>query len=308
MPLVGILLAVYDGGDNLDAQLGSIAAQDHPRWQVLASDDGSGDDSPARLDRFAAGHPLIRLPGPRLGNGPANFMSLIRRVQDHLPTGSWLACCDQDDVWLPDRLSRGIAALSALPADRPALYCSRTWITDETLTTRRLSAPRPRPPSFRNALVQNVVAGNTILLNAAGAELVCAAASEADSVVVHDWWIYQIVTGAGGRIVHDDQPTLLYRQHGVNQIGANDTTRARVKRVRQLLRGDFRKWNAANIAALSASAHRLTPLNRARLAEFEGLHQAGLWGRLSGLRRLRLYRQSFASQAALWVAAIMGRL
>ncbi|MGY9045535.1 hypothetical protein P775_06840 [Puniceibacterium antarcticum] len=307
-PHIGILMAVYNGGRHLREQLDSIALQDHRDWQVLASDDGSTDGSDSELDRFAVAHQLTRMEGPRRGNSADNFLSLIRRAGDHLLEGAWISFCDQDDVWLPDKLSRGVAALYDLPKGRPGLYCSRTWITDETLTTRRLSRPRPRPTGFRNALVQNIASGNTILLNPAAAALVRAAAAEVKEVVVHDWWLYQIVTGAGGWVAHDDAPSLLYRQHGVNQIGANDTTWARLWRIYQLLRGDFRKWNRINIAALTASAHRLTPQNRARLERFAKVHNSGLWGRLSGLARLGLYRQNHASTIALWVSALLGRL
>lgn len=305
---VAVLMAVYNGARTLPAQLESLAAQDHANWSVLASDDGSADDSRAVLADFAARDARVRpLRGPGQG-ACANFMSLLRQADAAWPAGSWLAFCDQDDVWLPDRLSRGIAALTRDPGDRPALYCSRTWITDDALQTRRLSAPRPRPPSFANALVQNIASGNTILLNAAAARLAAEAAQEVDRPVVHDWWLYQLITGAGGLVVHDDTPTLLYRQHGVNQIGANDTARARLKRLRQLLRGDFRAWNTVNIAALRASAHRLTPENRALLERFAALRQAPLPMRLLRMSRLGLYRQSRPAQIALWLAAALGRL
>lgn len=303
---VTILMAVYNGGAALPAQLESFAAQDHADWRLLASDDGSTDDSRAVLARFAArGHDVTVLEGPRQG-GTANFMSLLRRAGEHGAGGHWLAFSDQDDVWLPDRLSRGLTALAGAPG--VGLYCSKTWITDAALQGRRLSPPRPRPLGFRNALVQNVVAGNTILLNPEGAALAAAAAREADAVVVHDWWIYQLLAGAGARVVHDDTPTLLYRQHGANQIGANDSRAAQVRRLRQMLSGVYRGWNDVNIAALRASAHRLTPENRALLEAFAALRTLPLPRRLRALRRLGLYRQGRVAQAALWLAAGLGRM
>lgn len=307
-PHVAVLMAVYNGARTLPAQLESLAAQDHANWSVLASDDGSADDSRAVLADFAARDARVRpLRGPGQG-ACANFMSLLRQADTAWPADSWLAFCDQDDVWLPDRLSRGMAALTALPEDRPALYCSRTWITNATLSERRLSAPRPRPPSFSNALVQNVAAGNTILLNAAAARLVKEAAGEVQNVVVHDWWVYQLISGAGGAVVHDDCPTVLYRQHTANEIGANDGTYARLKRIHQLLRGDFRDWNAINITALRRSSHRLTEENRALLEAFATARDAPLLQRLTSLARLHLYRQTRAATIALWIAAVLGRI
>ena len=307
-PHVTILLAVYNGQPHLAAQLDSFAAQDHGNWQVLASDDGSGDDSLAVLQSFAKDHPLVCLEGPRQG-GSENFMSLVRRAADHAPADHWLAFSDQDDVWLPHKLSRAIDRLSAVERPgQPALYCSRTWITDEGLQNRRLSPPRPKPLAFRNALVQNVVAGNTILLNAAAARLVEAAAQKTGTVIVHDWWVYQIISGHGGVILHDDEPGLLYRQHAINQIGANDTWQARIKRLYQLMRGDLRDWNTVNIAAMQAALPHLSAENQAVLARFASLRQRPLPQRLYQLWQLRTYRQSLAGTLALWAAAILKKL
>lgn len=304
---VTILMAVYNGQAYLPAQLDSIAAQDHDNWHLLISDDGSTDDSRRIAGAFArkTGRATV-LSGPGQG-GTANFMQLIRSMAAHAPPDSGLAFSDQDDVWLPEKLSRAVTMLAPHHAT-PALYCSRSFITDEALRSRRLSAPRPHPPGFENALVQNIASGNTIVLNPAASALIRRAAATTPEPVVHDWWVYQLITGAGGVVVHDDRPGLLYRQHGVNQIGANDTTRARAKRIAMLLRGDFRQWNEINIAALRATAGMLTDRNRATLEAFAALRQQGVLGRLAALRRLRLYRQSLPGTAALWLSAVLGRL
>lgn len=304
-PRVSILMGLYDGAAHLREQLDSLAAQTHADWHLIASDDRPGDGTGAVLAAFAEGAGAGRVEvreGPGRG-AAANYLSLIRA----LPEGpGWLAFADQDDRWLPERLARGIAALSGIAG--PALHCSRTWILDPA-GGRRLSPPRPRPPGFRNALVQNIAAGNTILLNPEGAALVRAAAKELPGFVVHDWWIYQILTGAGGRVLHDDRPALLYRQHCGNQIGANDGWHARWRRLGQVADGTFRGWNAVNLAALEASAHRLTPEARGALTAFRALHEGrGALRRLRILARAGFYRQSAGAQAALWLAAALGKV
>ncbi|SOC18199.1 glycosyltransferase [Rhodobacter maris] len=305
-PHVVILMATYEGAECLRAQLDSFVAQTHGNWSLLVGDDGSRDATREILAGFAAeGHALRLIEGPRRG-AAANFMALLREAAQSAPPGAWIAFSDQDDVWLPDRLARGIAALSAAPGQGPGLFCSRTFIVDHALQTPRLSVPRPRPLGFRNALVQNVVAGNTILLDAAGAALVLAASAEAARVVVHDWWVYQILSGCGGRIVHDDTPTLLYRQHAANEIGANDSRRAQMQRLGMLLRGTMRDWTTINIAALSGSRHRFTPENRALFDAFAALRGRSVPARLIAFARLRLYRQTRISTLALWVSVLVG--
>lgn len=303
---VAILMAVFNGARFLQAQLDSLEAQTHRDWSLHVSDDGSSDDSLALIRDFAerTGRAVTIRQGPSQGYA-RNFLSLL----DATPAeADFVAFCDQDDVWLPEKLSRALDALSQQPADRPALYGTRFWIWFAETGTRRLSQPRPRPTVFRNALAQNFAGGNTMVFNRAALAVAIRTRSAAAGVVSHDWWLYQIVTGVGGVAIHDPEPTILYRQHRSNQIGANDGTRARMVRLRQVLAGRYAQWNASNIAALRAVERDLTDDNRAVLALFEGLRRRGPLGRLSGLHRSGVYRQSLHGTIALWIAAILRRL
>ena len=302
-----IAMTVYNAAANLDAQLRSIAAQDHRDWILTISDDGSQDGSAEIAQRFAqraGARRVIVRQGPQEGFAE-NFLSIVR---DGWEPGLFLAFSDHDDVWFPDRLSRGLRALAGM-GDMPALYCSRTVITDAALRPLRLSPPRPRAPSFQNALAQNIAAGNTILANPAAAGLLHKAASRRPKIVSHDWWAYQIVTGAGGTILHDDAPTVLYRQHAANQIGANDSARARMRRIGMILSGVYRRWNDINLAALTSASDLMTTENRDLVERFTAI-RAGTRGlrSMTALRNLRLYRQTRASTAALYAAALFNRL
>lgn len=304
---VTILMGVHNGAAHLAAQLDSFAAQSHADWRLVASDDGSTDGSGEILDAFARGQPSGRvelIAGPGRGHA-ANYLHLLRRLP--AGDGDWLAFSDQDDVWLPERLATGIAALRDIAG--PALYCSRTLVCSERLEGQRLSPPRPRPPGFRNALVQNIAAGNTILLNPAGARLLATAARRIEATVVHDWLAYQVISGAGGRVVHDDRPGLLYRQHGRNAIGANDGLRSRLRRMRMLMDGTMRGWTDVNLAALHVIRDLLGEEERALAEAFAALRrEPGSLHRLRLFRRLGLYRQSRSSTLALWWGVLTGRI
>lgn len=302
---VTILLALHNGAHSLRPQLQSYCDQTYGNWRLIVSDDGSDDGGPDIVRDFAAqasGRTVALIAGPQRGFGQ-NFLHLLRAAG---PDTAHVALSDQDDVWLPQKIARGIAHLSAVPAGVPALYGSRTWICDRDLNRRHLSSLFRRPPGFRNALMQCIAGGNTMMLNRAALDLVQAAAAEAGQIVSHDWWLYQIVSGAGGQVIYDAQPTVLYRQHGANLIGANRSPAARLRRLSAVLRGGLRDWNAINLRALGASAHRLTAENRALLEEFARLRAQPARGRLTLMRRTGLYRQSRASQAALLLAAPLG--
>lgn len=301
-------MATYNGASFLPAQLDSFLSQTVANWSLHVSDDNSTDETVSLLEAFQntvvkEGCAVHIYSGP--GKGAAeNFLSLLRH-QETDP--GWVAFSDQDDIWLPERLERGMLALNDV--NGPALYCSRTWIfSGETPIRKRLSASRPRPPSFRNALVQNIASGNTILLNPAAAKLVRAAAEITGQVVVHDWWIYQLVTGAGGRVLHDDTPTLFYRQHADNGIGSNDTAMAKLRRIWQLLSGDFKRWNDVNISALEKAAGQLSASNRDTLEHFKSMRHARFFQRIIKFRRLKLIRQSRSGAVALWFAVTFSRL
>lgn len=304
---VAILLGLHNGAENLDDQLHSLAVQTHENWSLIVSDDGSTDDGVARLSRFAAGHDRNRIglvEGPRKGFA-RNFLALAKVAGPLVP---YAAFCDQDDIWLPRKLSRALAQLRDVPAGRPAIYTSRTVICDAAMRPLRLSPLFERPTSFANALVQNVGGGNTMVLNRAALDLVQATASHADGVIAHDWWVYQIVTGAGGLAIHDAEPGVMYRQHSGNVIGANDTVAARILRLAKLLHGRFRDWNDRHLAALEASAHFLTPASRATLTALQEVRRAPVVQRLPLLRQTGIYRQTRRGDIALVVAALTRRL
>ncbi len=305
LPAVAVLLALHNGARFLGDQLTSYAAQQDVDWRLIVSDDGSTDTGLQMIADFAATHPdrnIMTHDGPQRGLA-ANFLHLIGLAGKDV---SFAALSDQDDVWLPEKLARATARLADIAAGQPGLYCSRTALCDAGLAPLGHSPHFKRPPSFRNALIQNIAGGNTMVLNRAALDLAQAAAAEAGQVVVHDWWLYQLITGAGGTVVYDDAPSLLYRQHSGNQIGANTSLRARLRRARMVAGGILRLWNDTNIAALRASAHRLTPENRALLEAFATSRSSPLAQRLQTLGWLGLYRQTRGGNASYWCAAVAG--
>ena len=302
-------MAVHNGATFLADQLNSFLRQSDRNWGLIVSIDGSDDGSAEMIQtfvdaRFTRDFPMQVIRGPRRGFA-ANFLSLIRQAAD-LPDSDLVALSDQDDVWLPDKLARARAAL-AMSGDVPTLYCGRTLVCDARLNDRRLTALLPRRTGFRNALVQNVAAGNTIVLNCAARRLVVAAAQEVDEIVSHDWWIYQLVTGAGGRVVFDPEPSLLYRQHGGNVLGENRSFRARISRIRMALNGTYRRWNSVNIAALNASRDRLCAESQEALNAFSALQASRLTQRLTALLRCRPKRQGVLGTAFLYGLVLFGR-
>ena len=303
-PRVAILLGTFNGAAYLEAQLQSYMCQTAANWSLIARDDGSGDETVLLLERFARRHPgrdVQILAGPRLGF-VRNFLSLLVAEGGE---AEYVAFSDQDDFWLPRKLERAVHALNSVPENVPAVYCGRTVIADAALNRTGLSPRFDRPPSFRNALVQPIGGGNTMVLNRSARMLIHAAGAEAEAVS-HDWWVYQLVTGAGGRVIYDAEPGVLYRQHGGNLSGSNRGLRAKLVRGRGLIRGEYRAWNDRNLRALDGVQALLTPENRTLLAEFKAARQGFVAHRVMRLIQSGVHRQTRKGQASLLAAAALG--
>ncbi len=302
---IAILLGTRDGANFLRDQLRSFADQSHQNWFLVVSDDGSRDATRQILAQFAATQPqrVVMRDGPQRGV-TANFLSL---AADPAIDADFFAFSDQDDVWHGDKLSRAVTCLATAPQGVPALYCGRTELMTEDGRCYGLSPLFRRPPSFGNALVQSLGGANTMVFNRAAKRLVEAAGML--NVVLHDWWLYQLVSAAGGAVFYDPQPMLKYRQHPDNLIGSNQGGRARVVRIRMMLGGRFRDWNATNLAALRRlPPHLITPDNRRLLDLFAAARSAPLPRRLVDLWRSGVYRQTLLGNVGLLVAALLGRV
>lgn len=302
---VAVLMATQNGALYLQDQLESLVRQTHPAIDVHVSDDGSTDGTMAILRNWETRWPKGRFvisQGP--GRGFAeNFRALVVNADTD---ASYYAFCDQDDVWEPDKLERAIGWIGG-PTDTPKLFCSRTKLVSEVGRETGHSVLFSRQPSFRNALVQSIAGGNTMVFNRAAHRLL-AIASARSAFVSHDWWAYLIVTGAGGEVHYTPEPLVRYRQHRLNMVGANTTVAARFSRLKRLLRGQFSLWTQVNITGLDANRDLLTSAARADYEQFRNCRSGGLLARLRSLHASGVYRQSSIGDVALYIAVMAGRL
>jgi glycosyltransferase involved in cell wall biosynthesis len=299
-------MCTYRGARYIERQLETIAAQTYPHWRLFVSDDGSDDETLEILQRFRANgnqHRVFIFNGPRCGFA-RNFFSLIARSEVR---ADFYAFTDQDDEWHPSKLERAIEQLRRLPSDAPVLYGSRSELVDEQGKSIGLSHRCRRPSGFANALVQNIVSGNTMVLNHNALELIRAAGTDVD-VSAHDWWAYLLITGSGGLMVYDPYPTVRYRQHLNNLYGSNVSYSAMARRIRKLLAGDYRDWNARNLAALRARRALLHTDNQQLMDLFDASRSGSVTQRLWRLLRAGLYRQTLLGQLGLLFAAAARRL
>lgn len=304
---VSILMATFNGSAFLREQLDSIFSQTHRNWKIYISDDGSNDATVQIIEEYIEryGKSKIRLyAGPQRGFAQ-NFLSLVKRQEI---STDYYAFCDQDDIWFSDKLERALQAIVAVKGTGlPALYCSRTMLVSEHKKIIGMSPLFSRSPGFYNALVQSIAGANTMLFDESVRCLLAKIPEEAD-VVSHDWLAYQLTTGCGGKVIYDPQPTLYYRQHAENVIGANVTLSGKMSRIKRMMSGVFRGWNEKNIAVLRIFLDHFDCESKKMLLDFIQLRELRGIRRVMAFCRLGIKRQNKLDDVALLFAVIMNKL
>ncbi len=213
-----ILLAAYNGEKYLPQQIDSILDQDTDAWFLTLSDDGSSDDTSKILDFYVENYPdKIRrvYSNTSFGNAKDHFFFLLKES-----VGESVMFCDQDDVWTKDKVSSSRALLKE---EIPCLVCSDLSVVNEDLSVIDPSMAHyqsfgPEDRSFSRLLYRNAVTGGTCLLNRKLVDLILQIRHPGNALM-HDYWA-ALTAAYFGEIVYLDAPTVLYRQHAANSLGA----------------------------------------------------------------------------------------
>lgn len=219
LPEVAVLLATFNGMKYLPEQLDTILGQQDVTVRVVASDDGSTDGTLGLLRaRAAVDGRLVVLPRARGGSAAANFYRLL--LDAPLTGAHYVAFSDQDDHWRPDKLARAVRRLRTTGAqgyssDVLAVYPDG----------RRRPVVKSQAQRRWDHLFSSAGPGCTYVLDVrhvlALRHRLEEAGDLAAQVEYHDWLVYAWFRQQGLTWVIDAWPSLEYRQHGENVLGAN---------------------------------------------------------------------------------------
>ena len=246
--LISVALSTYNGARFLREQLDSLLAQSEVAFEIVAVDDGSLDQTPAILAEYAARDARIRWQANEHNLGPtASFERAMA-----LCTGEFIAPCDQDDIWHPEKLARLISAIG----DHDLTYCDSDYVdTDGKPMQRRLSegsamleGSSPLPFLFANS-----VSGHAALLR----RDLFAQACPFTVGVYHDWWLALCAAGRNG-VRYLDRPLVQFRRHeeAFSPMGKSANSRGA---------SASRDWLDQRLVLMQAYA--LTPLRDAGIAQ-----------------------------------------
>lgn len=219
-----ILLATYNGEKYIDELLGSLLKQSYTDWRILAHDDGSSDNTLKKLKDFEILYPnkiTIIDDGIKLGGAMKNFRHLLIHC-----TANYIAFCDQDDIWLPEKLQLSMDLISKneqqFGTNTPLCVFTDLSITDEALNITHSSMMHANGvviedfTNINNLAYSNCIPGCSMLINKKAIQVSTPMPNES---IMHDWWVALSVLYQGGNISMVDKPMILYRQHGSNTLG-----------------------------------------------------------------------------------------
>lgn len=266
---IDILLATFNGSKYLREQLNSILGQSYHNWRLIIRDDCSKDDTLAIIEEYCTKHPdkIILIDHCCQNIGVVKNFSLLldNAIADYI------MFCDQDDVWLPHKISITLEKMLELEStfgrEMPLLAYTDLTVVDESgdniLADSVWKYQQLDPVNagkLNRVLLQNIPTGCTVMINRA---LRKKASPIPEDAAMHDWWL-TLVAVVFGTCGYVPEATVLYRQHGMNVCGAekwslrNDfinflspTFRRELKLSRQKKMATYRRQAAAFILRYS---------------------------------------------------------
>jgi glycosyltransferase involved in cell wall biosynthesis len=307
---IAVLLSVYNGAEFLKQQLDSLFAQSHCSFQVFVRDDGNQDNTLEILKNYD-----VKLLPLTINLGSKDSFAVLLKFAMTNSDADYFMFCDQDDVWYPDKVEKTLAKMKHMEAehgDIPLLVHTDLEVVDESLNTIAPSMWKyehtlPDKNAFSRLLIQNTVTGCTVMINRTLAEKCLTMPIGA---IMHDWWL-GLVASQFGKIGFITEPTIKYRQHGKNTIGAKGFKVNVLRVILGMIHGlvfrdqDYLKHMQANIdqarSFLEVFSDELDDKNKALLTDFIFLEQKFFFQRRVVIYKHRLLKQGCLRNVWLFV-------
>lgn len=222
MKKVQILLSTYNGEKYITQQLNSILNQTYKNISILVRDDGSKDNTIKILTDYKNKGLIDFYTGKNIGVS-GSFFDLIKNA----PQADYYSFSDQDDVWILNKIDIAVNFLNKENPNKYVIYGSQINVVDSNLKFLH-TGKKIKKLSFSNSLIENVMGGLTMVFNETTLKRL-KKIKHSDDIFLHDWYLF-ILGNCLGKIIYDETPTVLYRQHSNNSIGASHSIISEIKR------------------------------------------------------------------------------
>lgn len=219
-----VIVSTYNGSKFFHEQLKSILGQKNVELDIYIRDDGSDSKMVELLQEYTKIENVHVLLGTNMGY-VKSFMYMLYHVPDEY---DYYAFCDQDDVWLPDKLNSAILKMNEY-IQEPCFYFSSLTYVDEMLNYIGKKTYDKMTIDFGSAIVRNRISGCSVVINKKLLDISKKVEWDNLEIGSHDSWFYRLCLFVGGKIIYDDKSYILYRQHGNNVTGLKQGWKRRVK-------------------------------------------------------------------------------
>ena len=261
MKKIAVLMSTYNGEKYIEQQIKSILAQEDVDVTLYIRDDGSFDNTVYCIKKFQDKNINIIIGDNK---GPCNsFLELVNLVDD---TYDYYAFSDQDDIWLPQKIKNSIDLIEKINvSEESCLYYSNQTFVNEDFVEMDITKKNRRRYSFKFSLIRSNFPGCTMLFNKK--TMLIMKQYKAKNQIMHDQYVFQIVSGCGGTIIYDSNSYIKYRLHGTN---VSNYSSSMVKRIKKLVK-DYKepqKRSDALIELYSNYGTLMTAENKKILKEY----------------------------------------
>ena len=184
---VAVLISTYNGEKYLKEQLNSIFNQTYSNIEIVIRDDGSSDGTIDLIKEYQQKYSNITL---EKGNNVGFIKSFFALL--NLANADYYAYCDQDDVWLENKIELAVNALNKADNTKPNMVFGNSDYYDENMNFSS-KGEQHKTFSFQNSLYECVAQGMTMTINQVAKEMITQNIPE--KCLFHDWWTYMICSG-----------------------------------------------------------------------------------------------------------------
>ena len=300
---IQVLLSTYNGEKYLAQQLDSLLGQDYPDFNIVIRDDGSSDSTCDILTHYQSKHSNITVVFADNIGVTRSYFELLKCA-----SGDFYALCDQDDVWLPGKLSRGVSMISICSNPSSSLYCSALQFVDSNLKYIGITKP-PRYRCLENAVMENIATGCTVIFGDSLRQ--CFLAADPSEMHMHDWWLY-LLASAFGEVVFDPEYLVLYRRHEETVTGLQlKSSRTLIARLKGFSGFMFhkRQLNGLKQAVLFGQVYssQLNPEQRHLFNQLHRLYEFNFWDRLNFATRSTILFNDVLDNFSVRLLVLLGK-
>ena len=224
-----ILMATYNGAPFIREQLDSIINQTYDNIEIMVRDDGSTDGTREILSEYERKGSIKVTYGENIGV-VKGFFWLVENAKE----ADYYSFADQDDIWLPDKISRAVECLEKRDNDLPQVYFSSFDFCDAQMNPIRSAPTLRQSNSLVRVLVGSHLAiGFTLVFNREIKKIIDKTAPFDLKIYGHDYWI-TLLALTFGELVYDPTVTAKYRRHEHNvsnyKVNFFELQRERIKK------------------------------------------------------------------------------